>query len=58
MRALKNVGIRFMGKEITCLALFDSGSGELFSVASSRSTLVDIGTLLRSLSLCFGLMAL
>jgi hypothetical protein len=27
MRALKNVGIRFLGKEVSCTALFDTGSG-------------------------------
>ena len=27
MRALKNVGIRFLDKEISCTALFDTGSG-------------------------------
>jgi hypothetical protein len=27
MRALKNVIIRFLGKEISCMALFDTGSG-------------------------------
>jgi len=27
MRALKNVGIRFLGKEVSCAALFDTGSG-------------------------------
>ena len=27
MRALKNVGIRFLDKEVSCTALFDTGSG-------------------------------
>jgi hypothetical protein len=27
MRALKNVVIRFLGKEVSCTALFDTGSG-------------------------------
>ena len=27
MRVLKNVGIRFLDKEISCTALFDTGSG-------------------------------
>ena len=27
MRALKNVRIKFMGKEVSCTALFDTGSG-------------------------------
>ncbi len=27
MRALKNVGIKFMDKEVSCTALFDTGSG-------------------------------
>jgi len=27
MRALKNVVVRFLGKEVSCMALFDTGSG-------------------------------
>jgi hypothetical protein len=27
MRALKNVGISFLGREVSCTALFDTGSG-------------------------------
>ena len=51
MRVLKNVKIKFMGKKVSCTALFDTGSGytvvqRVFFVRSNAAALSLIPTML------------